>query len=84
MPATPKVLQIDIYSVLKLAQDHNGQIALGIEKLNEAQANQDLAAKRWLPDITIGNSYYRREGGIQDFYGNLVKSTAAPTSPAWN
>ena len=74
-PATPKVLQIDIYSVLKLAQDHNGQIALGIEKLNEAQANQDLAAKRWLPDITIGNSYYRREGGIQDFYGNLVKSS---------
>ena len=38
-------------------------------------ARQALAEKHWLPEVTVGPSYYRHEGGIQDFQGNLVHSS---------
>src|SRR6202035_4668613 len=41
----------------------------------EAFAQEDLAAKKWLPDVTVGTGYYRHEGGIQDFTGQLIRSS---------
>ncbi len=71
VPAVP--LSLD--TVFRLAKDHNGQLKIARERLNEAYARQDLADKRWLPDLTVGPSYYRHEGGIQDFQGNLLRSS---------
>lgn len=70
-----KSLPITLDTVLRLAQDQNGQISIGREKLRESMANQDLAAKRCLPDIYAGTAWYRHEGGIQDFQGNLIHSS---------
>src|ERR1051326_587109 len=58
-----KVLPINLDTVLRLAQDQNGQIQLAREQVNEAFANKALADKAWLPDIDVGVSYYRHEGG---------------------
>src|SRR5439155_11291106 len=29
----------------------------------------------WLPDLYIGTAFYRHEGGIQDFFGELIHSS---------
>src|SRR5690242_4130242 len=62
-PAEVKALPISLDTVLRLGQDQNGKVALAREQLHEAFAGQDLAAKRWLPDLFLGTSYYRHEGG---------------------
>src|SRR5262245_14122722 len=66
---TPNQLPISLDTVLRLAQDQNGRINIARLRLQEAFAEEDLAAKRWLPQITVGPAYYRHEGGIQDFNG---------------
>jgi outer membrane protein TolC len=70
-----RALPINLDTVLRLAQDQNGQVAIARAKLAEACAQRDVAAKAWLPDLWVGTSYYRHEGGIQDFNGNLVHSS---------
>jgi outer membrane protein TolC len=70
-----QALPISLDTVLRLAQERNGQMGIARERLAEANAQQDLAAKKWLPDLTIGTAYYRHEGGIQDFTGELVRSS---------
>jgi outer membrane protein TolC len=70
-----KVLPINLDTVLRLAQDQNGQIQLAREQVNEAFANKALADKAWLPDIDVGVSYYRHEGGIQDVDGQFFHSS---------
>ena len=70
-----KALPISLDTVLRLAQDRNGQMGIARQRLQEAFAQQDLAAKQWLPELTIGTAYYRHEGGIQDFTGQLIQSS---------
>ncbi len=70
-----RALPINLDTVLRLAHDQNGQVAIARSKLDEAFAQRDVAAKAWLPDLWVGTSYYRHEGGIQNFQGNLVNSS---------
>jgi outer membrane protein TolC len=70
-----KALPINLDTVLRLAQDQNGQIAIGREKLNEAFAGLDVAARAWLPDLWVGTTFYRHEGGIQNEDGTLTHSS---------
>lgn len=74
-PKAPKVLPITLDAVLRMAQDQNGQVRIARVRLDEACLQSSLANQRWLPNITVGPSFYRHEGGIQDFQGNLVRSS---------
>jgi outer membrane protein TolC len=78
-PAGPmdqgKALPISLDTVFRLASDQNGKIAIAREQLNEAFAAKDLADKSWIPDLFVGTTYLRHEGGIQDFQGFLVHSS---------
>jgi outer membrane protein TolC len=71
----PKVLPIGLDTVLHLADEQNGQIALAREKVREAYAEQELAKSAWLPAINVGTAYYRHEGGIQNEDGRLTHSS---------
>src|SRR5689334_2546582 len=59
-PATPapaaKALPINLDTVLRLAQDQNGQVTIARSKLDEAYAQKDVAALAWLPDLWVGTS----------------------------
>jgi outer membrane protein TolC len=70
-----RLVPINLDTVLRLAETQNGQTAVAREKVREAFANCDLAAKAWLPDLWVGAGWYRHEGGIADFEGNLVQSS---------
>src|SRR5262249_34333711 len=62
-----KQLPIGLDTVLRLAEEQNGQVALAREKVQEAYADQDLARKSaWLPAVNVGTAYYRHEGGTQN------------------
>lgn len=74
-PSNSHLMPMTLDYIMRTAQDQNGQIAIAREKLNESFANQELAAKRWLPDLYAGTAWYRHEGGIQDFKGNLIHSS---------
>jgi outer membrane protein TolC len=65
---------ISLDTVLRLAEEQNRQIALARERVNEASAEKNLAANAWIPDIFIGTSYYRHDGGIQLEDGQLIRS----------
>ena len=74
--AKPKELPIGLDTVLRLAEEQNGQVALAREKVHEAYADQDLANSAWLPAINVGTAYYRHEGGIQNPDGTLIESSS--------
>src|SRR5262249_8856467 len=61
-------------TVLRLAQDRNGQVRLARMKLVDAESDQEWANKRWMPDLFAGIGAWHHDGGIQDFQGNLVRS----------
>jgi outer membrane protein TolC len=73
----PAVRQVPISldTVFRLAESQNGQTAVARLKLDEAFANQELAAKAWLPDLWIGAGWYRHEGGIANEDGTIVRSS---------
>ncbi len=73
-PQEVKAFPIALDTVLRLAQDQNGKVAIAREQLREAFAGKDLAAKSWMPDLFLGTNYYRHDGGIQNFNGDLVNS----------
>jgi outer membrane protein TolC len=71
----PHPLPLTLDTVLRLAQDQNGQVAIARARLEEAFAQRDVAAKAWLPDLWVGTSYYRHEGGIQNEDGTFTHSS---------
>lgn len=69
------VVPIGLDTIFRLAEQQNAQVGLARAKLQQACAEQDVAAYRWLPDFFVGTSYYRHEGGIADFNGFLINSS---------
>jgi outer membrane protein TolC len=74
-PAVRPVLPVSLDAVFRLAEGQNPQLAVARARVQQAFAEQDLAAQRWLPDIQVGAGYYRHEGGIQDQDGRLIRSS---------
>src|SRR5579884_3264652 len=71
----PPVVPIGLDTVFRLAEEQNAQVGIARAKLQQACAQQDVASWRWLPDLYVGTSYYRHEGGIADENGFLVRSS---------
>jgi outer membrane protein TolC len=66
-------LPVSLDTVLRLAEDQNAQIRLARARVREACALQ--GANPWLPDVYVGTTYYRHEGGIQNEDGTLTHSS---------
>lgn len=70
-----KPVPVSLDSVLRLAEEQNGQIAVARERVNEAYLQKDVAELAWLPAVNVGVSYFRHEGGIQDLDGRLLRNS---------
>jgi outer membrane protein TolC len=77
----PREAPITLDAVLRIAEEHNPKIAQAREKLHESMMIEEASAKAWLPETYAGVAYYRHEGGIQDFQGNLVRSSTQALYP---
>ncbi len=75
-------MPINLDSVLRLAEDHNAQIAVAREKVHEGLSEQELAARGWIPQTTAGIEYWRHEGGIPLEDGRLIHSSFGVLSPS--
>jgi outer membrane protein TolC len=73
--AHAKALPINLDTVLRLAQDQNVRVNLSREKLQESFAAKAVADKAWLPELLVGPSYWRHEGGIANEDGTLTHSS---------
>jgi outer membrane protein TolC len=69
-----KPVPISLDTVLRLAQDQNGQVRLARMKLDDAAIENYWASKHWMPDLSVGIGAWRHDGGIQDFNGQLINS----------
>jgi outer membrane protein TolC len=72
---------ISLDAVLRLAEEHNSQIALARERVHEGLSEQELAARGWIPRIDAGIDYYRHEGGIPLENGRLIYSSFGVVDP---
>ena len=77
----PREVPITLDAVFRLAEQQNPRIGAAREKLHESLLAQEQKARVWLPNVYAGASYFRHEGGIQDFNGNLVHSSYGAMSP---
>ena len=66
-----RVLPIDLASALKLADADNTRIALAREKVIEAEADLAAAKALLIPDLSVGASYHRHDGQLQETNGNI-------------
>src|SRR5262249_33208449 len=76
-PPPTKALPITLDTVLRLAEQHNSQIGLARERVNEAYAEEDVAHNVWWPNFYVGPAWYRHEGGIQNPDGTFVHSSSS-------
>lgn len=76
LPAeAPKVLPISLETVFRLAEEQNTQMSLARARVSEAVTEKEVVANNWLPNVYVGTSYYRHEGGIQEQDGRLIHSS---------
>lgn len=68
----PELYQIDLPTALRLASAQNYKIAIAMEKIAEASAQLDQSKVLLLPALTVGASYNRHEGQIQETNGNVL------------
>jgi outer membrane protein TolC len=80
-PPDPRLVPVDLDAVLHLAEESNLQIAAAREKLHESEIKNQGSLAAWLPQMSVGMAYYRHEGGIQDFTGQLIHSSTGAISP---
>ncbi len=66
---------IDLPAALRLAGASNLQIALAVERINEAQARLAGSQAAWLPSLYGGTGYTRHNGQIQDTRGQIIEVT---------
>ncbi len=68
----PELYQIDLPTALRLASVQNYKIAIAREKIAEASAQLDESKVLLLPALTVGASYNRHDGQIQETNGNVL------------
>ncbi|MBI2557291.1 MAG: TolC family protein, partial [Planctomycetes bacterium] len=70
---------IDLLTVLRLAGANHLDIALFRQKLYEAYSNAQVAAERFIPTLTQGVLFQRREGSVQRSTGEFISVDAQQT-----
>jgi outer membrane protein TolC len=73
VPATGQEYQVDLATVLQLAETQNPTIALGREAIQEALALQLQARGMLLPSLNAGTMYHLHQGPLQQANGQILK-----------
>ena len=66
---------IDLPTVLRLAGAQNLDVQIARERLNEAQAGRETALEQFIPSLTPGISFHRRDGMAQAVPAGTVSDT---------
>ena len=74
-PAGTNSLPIDLPTVLRLAGAQNLDVQIARERLNEAQASRETALEQFIPSLTPGITFHRRDGMAQAVPAGTVSDT---------
>lgn len=66
---------IDLPTALRLAGANNLQIALAVERVNQAVARSDAADVLWVPSLNAGVVYNQQSGRIQATNGDIIETS---------
>jgi len=70
----PCVYQVDWTSLVQCSRTSGMEVRLAENRLQEANANVEVAKKANLPSIRIGTSYLHHDGMIQDIPGDVINA----------
>ena len=82
--ADASLYEIDLPTVLRLAEARNLDIQIARQKLAEARALHESSVLQFLPSISPGISYRRHDNLIQDVAGNIIDVRKQSYSPGFN
>ncbi len=74
-PGNNKENIVDLLTVLRLAGAGSLQIEEARERMKESQARLEQASARWVPNLTVGGTYLKHEGQIQETQGLVVQAS---------
>ena len=66
---------VDLPTALRLAGANNLQIAMAVERVNQAAARSDAADVLWVPSLNAGVVYNYQSGRIQATPGDIIETT---------
>jgi outer membrane protein TolC len=70
--AQSKVMQIDLKSALRLANEQNTGLAIQLERVRQAEIDNNSAVYQWLPTIRAGFSSTDQDGILQNTDGSIT------------
>ena len=84
LPLEARLHEINLPTVLRLAEARNLDIQIAREKLAEARAAHESSILQFLPSIAPGISYRRHDNLIQDVAGNIIDVRKQSYAPGFN
>lgn len=70
---------IDLSTAIHLAGANNLQVALAVERVNEAAARLEKAEVLWVPSLSFGAGYTRHDGQLQSTEGDILNLSRQST-----
>ncbi|MDG2169870.1 MAG: TolC family protein [Opitutales bacterium] len=75
-----EVMQIDLTSALRLANDQNTDLAIQLERVKRAEIGKDIAWHQWLPTIRAGYGTADQNGPLQNTNGSTIDADRTASS----
>jgi outer membrane protein TolC len=70
--AQAEVMQIDLTSALRLANEQNTELAIQLERVKQAEIGQNVAWYQWLPTVRAGFASADQDGLLQNTNGSVI------------
>ena len=65
-------MKIDLTSALRLAHEQNTELAIQLERVKQAELDQNMAWYQWLPTVRAGYSSSSQDGPLQNTNGSVI------------
>jgi outer membrane protein TolC len=67
-----EVMKINLTSALRLAHEQNTELAIQLERVKQAELDQNMAWYQWLPTVRAGYSSSNQDGPLQNTDGSVI------------
>ncbi len=75
-----EVMQIDLTSALRLANDQNTDLAIQLERVKRAEIGKDISWHQWLPTVRAGIGTSDQNGPLQNTNGSTIDADRKASS----
>ena len=76
-------MKINLTSALRLAHEQNTELAIQLERVKQAELDQNMAWYQWLPTVRAGYSSSNQDGPLQNTDGSVIDVDRKASSRDW-